>query len=261
MTPRFRMVHFLADPFTGARFPIAALVDVEGRVKVAKVPDPISLPGLARHASTRAAVRFALDSLSSASDFDSLPPSTGPYVALGEPRTVPVSSKDAIDWVLHSLLRRGERPTRTDLFRAGREAAGYRFLEQWQVAKWVGRGFRPEEHFKEFSLVLPQVAQYVRGKSELLLMEPISAKSESVLFRSLRHIGTTFMAWQHGFEQYENRPKVVDYIAYVVGVEEKDMIAEARHVLAKSGASVVDVSATAERTRFLETIRRTAVAA
>jgi hypothetical protein len=260
VTARYRLVHFVADPFTGARVPIAAIVDAGGRLEVTKAPDAATGLGLGRRASTRATIEFVLDSISSVTTFDELPPTTGPQVTLGPAREAPVAPKDAVKWVRTALLREPLKPEPRELGRPGRKDAGYRFLEQWKVAKWVGREFRAEDYFQQFSLVLPQISQYVRGDSKLLLMEPIVAKRESSLFRVLRHIGTTFMAWQHGFEQARKKPEV-DYIAYVVAVEEHEMVDEARRVLDKSGTTVLDVNATTERTKLLESIRRTALAA
>src|SRR5689334_3210698 len=68
MKAKFRLVHFLPDPFTGSRIAIGALVQVGGRakfVRAGRLPDAGCVGGR----DAWAAMQMAIDSLTAAEDF------------------------------------------------------------------------------------------------------------------------------------------------------------------------------------------------
>src|ERR1017187_6147506 len=81
MTARYRVVHFVPDPFTGARIPLAAIVAGGGGVSIASaghVPGAVCLG----RPSTYAAMQMVLESLSTVESLDVLPVAVGPHAVL-----------------------------------------------------------------------------------------------------------------------------------------------------------------------------------
>jgi hypothetical protein len=259
VTARFRLIDFLADPFTGARFPIAALVQVGREVSVARAPQAIEL-GLGYSTGAYTTARFIVDSLeASATSIDALPVSVGPHAVLGEERLVPEGVTAPVSWIEDTLLR----PSTPSILRAAakervRERTGFRFLQQWNVAQFVGHPYRARSHFpkNKFGLILQDVSQFVRGPSHLLLMEPLVIDAGSYK-RSLKHVGTVFAAWQHAFDSTRD-PQRAELVAYVLSGDRPDAVAHAKEALRGSADRVVDVNASTERAAFFDSIRSTA---
>src|SRR5947208_1973368 len=77
MNAKYRLVHFLPDPFSGAQVPIAALVGGEGGVVVTRADH---LPGAACLGSPerQSALECVLESIIDARTLDGLPVGAGP---------------------------------------------------------------------------------------------------------------------------------------------------------------------------------------
>jgi hypothetical protein len=247
---RFRVIHFVPDPFSGGRVPIAALVDVGGRVEVAFAESKWEklLP-----ASARLVARLIRESLGTRASFDDLPPSSGPHALLGEVRSVPRDVSEPVRWVRGAIFGLGEVVSPEAKPAERRQQVGLKLLSSWNVDRWVKRRYRPSEDSNPFAKVLPEISQYVSSRAGLLLMEPVLV-SQAHFTNQLQHIGTSFMAWHHSLERSPRnaRPK---FYAYVISDGDRDRVAEAHDALDKL-ATVVDVAAAKERDGFVTTIKK-----
>lgn len=249
MTARFRVVHFVPDPFSGGRVPIAALVDVGGRVEVAYAESRWEkfLP-----ANARLVARLVRKALAEGVGFDALPSSSGPHALLGEIRPIPKDVEQPVDWVRQAIFGVTEEATVQVLKLERRQSVGQRLLKEWHVAQWVKRGYRPTEAETKYAHLLPEISHYVQGKSGLMLMEPVIA-AQPQFESQIQHVGTAFLAWQHSLEdaRLSRRP---EFYAYVVSNGHRDSVEEARNAF-RGLAKTVDVGASAEREEFLAKIK------
>lgn len=252
MIARFRIVHFVPDPYSGGRLPIAALVSVDGRVTVARADDKWQecLPH-----DARSAIAVILAELGTGTRAGWLPPTVGPHAVLGEERSIPSGVSEPVEWVLTSILRTtgagvGEEQV------AERRNAGYRFFQSENVAQFISRDFTVDQAPPGFPRVLPKVSHYVTGSAKLLLLEPIVA-SASGIERTLRRVGTSFLAWQRSFELASPRAVEIlpEFIAYVLPDHARVTAADVRDELRGVATSVVDVSTDVERASFVAKIR------
>ena len=94
-----RLVHYILDPYTGAREGVAAQVREGGRCRVVRVPAPV-LP-----LAVRGAVERALADLEADPGFDALPIGAGPQVIATEPHAIPAAVADPAAWVRNVLLK------------------------------------------------------------------------------------------------------------------------------------------------------------
>lgn len=258
MSARFRIIHYVPDPFSGARVPIAALVeDKEKRVRVERspfLPGPHCVGG--RAASS--IITMTLDDLRWATSFDVLPPTLGPDIHLDRARPIPESVDDPAQWVVdHVLPKRPvlaeDQPERAPAAQR-RQSKGMRFFETWKVATYV------ETDYSGVELGIPadvahRISHYVKGKERLLLMEPVIGARED-FSDELRHVSNAFLAWRKLLENHGAR-REPQFIAYVLEGRYGES-AHAREKLVEAGAEVIDVDIPSERSRFLETIKRVA---
>jgi hypothetical protein len=253
---RFRVVHFVPDPFSGGRVPIAALVDLGGRVEVAFAESKWEklLP-----ANARLVARLIRDSLGARASFDGLPASSGPHAVLGEVRSVPTEVTEPLRWVRGAIFGLGEDVSLEQKPVERRQHAGFRLLTSWKVDHWVRRRYRPAEDSNRYAKVLPEISQYVLSKAGLLLMEPVLA-SQPHFANQLQHIGTSFMAWHHSLEKVKRDSPRPTFYAYVIANGDRDRVAEAHDAL-KELATVVDVTSAKERDGFISTIKKVGQAA
>lgn len=254
MSARFRIVHFVPDPFAGSRIAIAALVNVNGRWELARAR---SLPGIACAGGLRAysTMQMILERLSTTERLDGLPASVGPQAVLGDEKEVPTGISDPTAWVQAMVLPRLDDPDdQKDTKPRGphRETLGYQVLQQWGVGEFVHRHFKAEVIPGVAARAANDISHYVAGKSEVLLMEPVIAVRAN-LSQDLTSISETFLAWKKLLElaPAKRHPR---FIAYVTGPAEG--FTEAQSVLRTAADAVVNIDNRLERTRFIEEIRR-----
>lgn len=105
---RYRIVFFEPDPFTGARWPLGAVVDHgDGRVSAVQAGH---VPGACCIGSSCEAVlaRRLHARVGTITDFDQLPTPFGPYSYLGEARQLPPGVTDPLGWVASGLPKNVE---------------------------------------------------------------------------------------------------------------------------------------------------------
>jgi hypothetical protein len=137
MNSTYRVVHFIPDPFSGARVPVGALVKRPGSVGIAVAKlsgDPGELVGTAREA---AIVDHVLSTLFTVQDLSALPPSAGPQAVLGPLLSIPASVPDPVRWVEdHILVRPTPVAPKRESHRT-RQDVGLDFFTAFGVRKYV----------------------------------------------------------------------------------------------------------------------------
>ncbi len=197
MNARYRLVHFVPDPFLGGRVPVAALIESGERVTLRRfshLPD-IGCVGGSRAASV---MQMALEDIEADRRFDHLPAGAGPHAVLDSVLEVPADIADPVAWVETHVLkspdtvRRAHRsPTRL--------AYGKAFLRTHHVDGYVKPRFRPthrpEMLFKQ-AAPLTAVTQYVEGGAQILLLEPL-APTRAEFRQDVSRVCELFGAYGH----------------------------------------------------------------
>lgn len=166
MRAQYRIVQFIANPFSGLCFPVAALVrDADGCVKVVmppSIPDPRCL-GSQKAANALLSMSEDLADLTS---FERLPRHFGPHFTLTAPELAPSDRPDL--WVRRTLFPSPTGSTARPR-RKGRATKGSRYLAQ--------RGVRVERHYRPEGSVVQPVTHYVEHDGGLFLLEPLINRS------------------------------------------------------------------------------------
>lgn len=178
MKPTYRIVHFVPDPFSGARIPIAALVRLsEGRVAVARSASLLGshFPSM----PTAGVIDLISATLSSATDIYTLPAASGPQAVLGPPAEVPETVADPVRWIENFVLPRGAVAKPRDKHTGIKIGdAGMRFFKQFSVGKFVRKQFHPTTVWPTLPSAairdLQTVTHWAGGDgAAIVLMEPI----------------------------------------------------------------------------------------
>lgn len=260
MSATYRLIQFEPDPFTGARFPLGAVVaEPGGAVRVAKVERFPSASCLGDRALAVVVQRLhaRLDSVASA---EALPAAFGPYASLTEPREVPAGVADALQWVqalLSPPQQRKPEPQRTSRG-AQRATIGYRFFETWRVADYVRKTFKPSSDWQgwlgQHAAGLQQISHWVAGTDEVLLMEPI-VPTRPQFEQDLKDVAMKLGAYQFAMGEAKNGRRG-SLVAYVTAGGHPDRRAHARETLAPFAHDVVDTDDASARAAFIERIRQ-----
>lgn len=262
MAAKYRLVHFVPDPFTGARIPVAALVAGGGGVSVASATH---LPGAAclGNAPTFAAMQMVLEAVSAAESFDVLPVAVGPHAVLDTEREIPGDVSDPAKWVVEHVLPRAveDHPAR-ETRSSRRDTQGFRFFETWHVASYVRRHFRPDQNWSDArsgtAWVLAPVSHWVGApKTGLLLMEPI-VPTRTGLQRDLTDVHQRFASYRvfldSGDVPEETRKKTKLCVYVLAGGKAQDRNS-ALTAFANVGATSIDTESESARQSFLGEIQ------
>lgn len=251
--PRYRIVHFAPSLAAEARLPIGALVDASGSgawrfARAEHVPSAACLGG----PRVSAVLQLVLRELERLKEMESLPLSVGPQVSLDDGLAVPFGVLDPAAWVQAFILpRRPGAATQQGVRVSSMGTVGLRFFEHHNVRQYVRRKFDPGS-VEAQRKAIPPITHYVRGLSELLLMEPVVGTRNDVE-TVLQKVNGGFLAWQKLFDNHhvaEDRT----FIAYVFGGDRVTELARAR--LRESRARVVNVENLPQRVEFVRDIRR-----
>jgi hypothetical protein len=263
MTARYRVVHFVPDPFTGARIPLAAIVAGGGGVSIASaghVPGAVCLG----RPSTYAAMQMVLESLSAVENLDVLPVAVGPHAVLDVERQIPGDVADPVGWVVENVLPRvtGDHATR-ETGTHHRDTQGYRFFETWKVASYVQRHFRPDQVWADARSTTPRVLSSVSHwvgapKVGLLLMEPI-IPNRTGLQRDLIDIHQRFASYRLFLDgadvpDEETRDKTKLCVYVLPGGRSQDRN-EALTAFASVKATAIDTDSESARQSFIGEIQ------
>ncbi len=251
----YRVVHFIPNPVSGARVPVAALLRAEGRIRVLS---PEHYPGAECLGSSRAVnlLRAIRPQLERIDDFGNLPESLGPLFQLGHVQEVAMVQD--VDTALRRLLfpivskpkiQRGPQRARQ----------GANWLERNGVSSdWIRGGFRPADVGLESKVKI--ATHFVKGNSGLLLMEPIvaAARSRSDVLGAIELATTRLRSADHvlnsaGFERERG------FVAYLLPGSSEDAADVARRALFNfEGAGVVECGKPEQAVAFTSRIRQIA---
>ncbi len=254
-TARYRLIHFVPDPFSGARVPVAAVLQAHGRLSVHEMPHrpgPDCLGGRERVA----VVHMMLEGLGRMSSFDQLPISFGPQAMLDGAREVP-AGVDAQKWLERLLLSSappGEKQAATSR-PPQRATFGYKFFSNWGVARWVRKTFKPgvDAHgFLPGASPIGSVSHYVEGRDEILLMEPLMP-SRIQIEHDLHKVACLFGGYKAAMtDAKEDRARL---IAYVLSGGDEKVRQHIGSALRPYADEVVDTTQDAKRARLIGRIR------
>jgi hypothetical protein len=255
MTARYRIVHFVPDPFLGGRVPIAALLEDHGRVTVVRVPH---LPGPQCLGSRARAhtVQLLLADLETVASLDTRPVVAGPQALFDLPVPVPAGIGDPAAWLAALLAATTPAPNTPPQHRAPpRTTVGYRFFEQFKVAKFVERGFElrgNDARFRPAEAPLRPISHFVDGARKILLLEPIVVDHANV-GDEVREVATSFGAYKHLLSE-ERQSDQAQFIAYVLHARTGKEFDGVVKKLERLADEVVNVNAVPSRERFLALI-------
>ncbi len=258
MSASYRIIHFVPDPFSGARVPVGALVDYGPGRSVRFAPaGHLPGPGCVGGRRMYSVMSMVSEMLGKHPVDQGVPPSISPMASIGPTQPVPAGVSDPLLWVQSFVLPRHIRDPEDQPQRAPagprRETVGYKFFEQWKVHPFVKKHFKPESLPGVLPKAATDIAHFVSGQNEILLMEPL-IPSRSTFEDDLRHTSEQFLAWRQLFRQARTS-RQPSFIAYVFGGPDAAS-AEAKRVLSQSAAEVVSVDVTYQRDQFLAAIRR-----
>lgn len=259
MSPSYRIVQFVPDPFSGARTPVAALVTDGDALRVVRsphLPGPECLGGARR----AALVRLIVDALLESAVFDRLPASVGPQAVLDPVRNVPVAGLDAAErWVLEHALPHPEKVAKGETTggRAPHRATlGKRFFETWRVAEYVRATFKPASDFDGRLARMSaygEVSHWVEGPASVLLMEPIAPRRHQFA-DDLRDVARLFASYRFALHQEPPTADLARLVAYLLPGGSDEQRADVAAGL-PAAHEVVDTEDVSQRARFLEIIR------
>ncbi len=255
MTARFRLVHFVPDPFSGMRVPVAALVQQGSSVRVVRAPHTAG-PGCVGGLATWHNMQGLLRGLESVEQFDQLPFNLGPHAVLGGQLDVPEQVNDPLSWVTKFILP--QRPLAADDMRESalpsprRDSVGQLFFQTWRVEQFVERRFKGEKLGLEDEYA-GSITHAVLGSGELMLMEPVLGLRSDV-WSQLEDISKSFLAWEKLLERKRARRKP-RFVAFMFS-SPRATVREAKSFLGVAEAEVIDVEVPTERDRFVSDIRR-----
>lgn len=263
MNAQYRLVHFLPDPFSGARVPVAALIGTEqGAVAVARAS---CLPGAGFLGSgrTEAAIEYILESLTEARTLDALPMAVGPQATLGPVTDVPAGVADPAEWLRQHILpraRASEVLVERRVQGHPRRTKGFLFFKRWGVDPLVHKLFRPQQELgKLISKPDPglEVVSHWTGspRSKLLLMEPIMPAREQHL-NDVREVFGRFAGYRVFFSDAPDELKSrTEFCVYILTGGSAEARKATRAAFETLHARIVDTEVDRERDELLDSIR------
>lgn len=252
----YRIVHFVPDPFSGLRLPVAAIVESSAGVEVVRSPRkwPLACLGSRRE---RALLQTILQKLHAPFSIDSLPETLGPSAVLDQKMTMPDYATEPSEWVLrHVLSQRQAKKTRPPSSE-GRLLQGRAFLKRERVADLVQDKFQPATAWDGWlhrAEALPAVSLWVEGRSEALLLEPIILQRAKYL-QETNTVAVNFGAYQQAIARVAKDNRQAKLIAYIVSDEEHQELFDAvKERLDPFADEVINTSKTDQRHELVNLI-------
>jgi len=261
MNSTYRVVHFIPDPFSGARVPVGALVKSPGSTGIGVAKLRVALGKLVGSAREIAVIDQVVSSLFAAQDLSALPASTGPQAVLGPLLSIPKSVHDPVRWVEDFILTRQEPVARKRNERLNRQGAGLRFFSTYGVRKHVKEKFAPKDFWPRIPAALTQnlqpVSHWTEGANEILLMEPI-VFADRGLERVQREVFARFSAYSQILSQVDLKATLLVYLVQGGDASQRrDVISGFRSL---DRAATIDLEVESERQAFIEKVRTTSIA-
>ena len=262
MSLKYRLVHFVPDPFSAGRVPVAALLDDGRSVCLARaehMPGADCLGGTA----PAAALRIVVDALASAKSLDVLPIAVGPQAVLGPLTDVPRDVANPAAWLVEHILPRPHSRSPQEAVshrerRTKRTTEGYQFFESYDVGTYVRKKFQPEREWADLlsrpTVPLTPISHWVGNPQVgLALMEPVRPTR---IETEIREVYNRLAGYQVFFER-AREPEIRDVSLYVYVLPGGDE--ETRHEIPADfsdlQANVIDTNVAPQRGELLDRIR------
>lgn len=235
MTACYRILHFAPDPFSGLRFPVAAVVREQGgQVKVVPAPKLPSADCVGDPRAVSALNLIAPDLKGGWSHFDRLPRHFGPHFKLSAP--VELDVENPLVWVMNEILpQKPEKKRSPRLSTLGTEYFSAKHLE-------VSSRYVPADGGAE------PVTHYVENPLLRLLMEPVSPERPAPM-DDVRQAATRLRA-HHDYPA----DKTVEFFVYVLQGPGRAFLRDVKR-LVPDYVKTVDVACHAEEEPFLARVR------
>lgn len=248
----YRIVHFVPDPFSGARIPIGALVSVGGNVEVVRSGD------IARTQSpaSSALIDFIASKLASSKDLSTLPPSAGPQAVLGPAGEIPATVADPVGWVRSFVLPQGAAAPSRKPSKVVLAKAGMRLFQQFSVSRYVREKFAPAQAWSGIAGFPANDLQKVThwaGSSDarVLLMEPMIPGLPNVEQVQSRIFGR-FSAYTNVLKAFDLQAELFVYV--LQGGREDERSAIRRGLGLLPNVATVDTENENDRVAFFQAI-------
>jgi hypothetical protein len=260
MRTQYRLVHYLSDPFSDTRFPIAALVR-DGNIVTVAEASPLSSVIYGGGKAHSQVITHVLKMLKRASTMDSLPPEIGPQAVLGPVRSIPNTVHNPAAWVRQYILPRDDRgKPRSSVSRQNRGNEGFRYFKQTELDRYVHRTFKPTRAWENLPSVsaLPTISHWSGSPDAgLLLMEPIRTTSVT------QDIGAVYsrMAGLDAFLRRAAPPEIrekTNLIVYILPGGGDTLGAHVAEAFKPVDVKIIDLLSEHDRTKFSETVRSVA---
>lgn len=261
---RYKLIHFVPDPFSGGRVPVGALVEANDRVGVVLAGH---LPGADCLGSYKSAalMRMLVRDLNRVDKFE-LPVCISPHAKLDAEHVIPDQIRDPFAWVQKHILPHkpeqgeGQKLKLHDPI-IRRATIGFQFFQNWKVHHHVRQTFKPGRDWnnwlKSGQDVLEPISHWVAGKEQILLMEPIIPEDAHHKFDDeIRKVAQRFLSYRGFFEK--NQPEANrqgQLVAYILPGIGRDLRVKAFAKLDVATDEVVDFTAEKDRSRFFERMR------
>jgi hypothetical protein len=261
MTAEYRMLHYVPDAATGARFALGAVVRSDGAVRLVHAPHLPDVQCLGSR-SRLAVARLILDSFDAPIDFDAPPIAAGPLAHYSPAFPVPRGQKDP-DSFVRQLFRAdqpniSEHATR-DRPRRERQGWGRAYFQRRDVGRFVRDEFKPvlvgETLERRRATGLRPISHYVLGSRELVLLEPVSA-STSQWRESAKDTFERFSQITQVRDRLEAEGRLTVMRAYIIpGLGARKAREEAARWLRDRSIDVVDCDDAQRDKEFIDQIR------
>jgi len=207
VTARYRIVYFIPDPLAAERLAIGAIADGHDGIVLARHHGN----SLHRRVTPAAGhlVEASLGELTSIQSVDDLPLSLGPQIVAGPVWALPTNVGNVQGWLEDTLFPAQTRGTRAaskaKVVRRAHE--GIRFLATRHVDRFVQTNFSLPERPP-----LGAISQYVEGRDETLLLEPISLARPNAE-KELREVYTLLAAYASVLKDDTTKRRIVYVLA------------------------------------------------
>jgi hypothetical protein len=244
MTALYKLLHYVPNPFSGARVPVAALLrDADGLVRVIAAPH---LPDAACLGSKRSerAIRFRLADIKELTRFDTLPRGFGSQFVLGPEQPAPADGAE--DWlrrVVFPAVPHGAVAHKS----VQRRVLGRKYFQEQDVAHLVRDQFRNPRDQN-----IPAITHFVEGGGGVMLMEPLSSRLRPDPETDVTNVLTRLRA------HHDVTPPAASFWVYVLpGSPGRDaaLAAQAREKV-PDWAAVIDLNHRDDARSFLDRVRQ-----
>lgn len=258
MSARYKIVHFVPDQVSGARYPIGAVIETDDDLEVVKA-DLIPGAGCLGSRSKHMVLREVLDDLREVTSFGRLPRHFGHHFQFSESKAIPGEVGDPSSWVKEFVLPKREEDSPADARKRAksRKTFGRDYLANQGLYKWVEPNFKPSRSTRRLngkSTFLPSVSHGVESDNQITLLEPLVATREQWA-DDVADVGRKFLVYQK-LDEDRGFSSDLESIAYLLPHGPNDVRDEMRKEISEVTDQVVDTSNRKNRDWFVSHVEQ-----